>query len=84
MSDRVPGQPGFLPGTVWTRADAVQVGDRVFVRHDDEDLWALVVAIEPVGDPSKVRLKLMLEVDGIPVGTCAHMPTKGTVYLRLR
>lgn len=82
MSDRVPGRPGFLPGTVWTRADAVEVGDRVFVRHDDEDLWALVIAIESAGDPSKVRLKLVLELDGVSAGTHVQTPAKSAAYVR--
>lgn len=83
MDERTPGEPGFLPGTVWTRADAVRVGDRVFVRHDDGDLWALVIAIEHVGDPGKVRLKLMLELNGVPVGVCAHTPATSANYMRL-
>lgn len=83
MSDRIPGEPGFLPGTVWTQADALRVGDRVFVRHDDQDLWALVIAVESAGDPSKVRLRLVLELDGVSVGMCLHTPAKGTSYMRL-
>ncbi len=61
----------------------MQVGDWVFVRHADEDLWALVTAIESDGDPAKVRLKLILELDGIPVGSREHRSLTSAVYLRL-
>jgi hypothetical protein len=71
------------PGTVQTRADGLRVDDHIFVRHDDEDLWALITAIKPADDPDKLHLELRLEADGAPVGTCTHTPPLDRVYLRM-
>lgn len=71
------------PGTVQTRADGLRVDDHIFVRHDDEDLWALITAITPADDPGRLVLALQLEEDGAPVGRCAHTPPLDRVYLRM-
>lgn len=71
------------PGTVQTRADGLRVNDRIFVRHDDEDLWALITTLEPAEEPGKLRLELRLEADGAPVGTCTHTPPLDRAYLRM-
>lgn len=84
MSNDTPANndPESLPGTVWTRADALRIADRVFVRHDDQDLWALVTAIELTAQPDAVRLRLTLELDGTAVGTCEQTPTTDMHYMR--
>lgn len=69
--------------TVQARADPLRVGDRIFVRHDDEDLWAQVTAIKPTDDPDALRLELELEADGVPVGTCRHTAPLDRLYLRM-
>lgn len=82
MNDKTPGEPGFLPGTVWTRVDEVGVGDRVFVRQDDDDLWALVTSIEPADVSEVLRLELTLEPDGAPGGRCEFTLKKRDVCMR--
>lgn len=87
MSNETPDtaddrQPESLPGTVWTKADALRVDDRVYVRHDDEDLWGTVTTIEPGAEPDTLGLLLTLELDGAVVGTCEQTPTTSMHYMR--
>lgn len=85
MSDKTPGaRDGFeLPGTERVRADELRVQDRVFVRHDDEDIWALITAINPAEEPGTLLLKLQLEVDQAPIKTCTHTAPLARTYLRM-
>jgi hypothetical protein len=83
MRDRIPGEPGFLPGTIWTRVDDLSAGDRVLARHRDGDFWALVLANEPTDDADQRRLHLKRVLNGAPVGTCTLVATASTPYLRL-
>lgn len=82
MSNTAPNTPGFLPATVWTRADALRFDDRVLVRFQDDDLWATVLVVNRGEDPHEVRLKLQFERDGAPVGTVTHAPLRTATYLR--
>jgi hypothetical protein len=70
------------PSTVQTRADGLRVDDRIFVRYDDEDLWAQVTAIKAADSPDRLLLELRLELDGAPVGACTHTPPLDRTYPR--
>jgi hypothetical protein len=82
MSNTAPNTPGFLPDTVWTRAEQLRPDDRVLVRFDDDDLWATVIVVSRGDDPHELRLKLRLERDGAPKGTITHAPLRTARYLR--
>lgn len=84
MANKTPGAPGFLPGTVWTRVDEVRADDRIFVRHDDDDLWALVTSTEPGDAPETLRLELTLEPEDAPVFRAEFTVKKHDVCMRVR
>lgn len=85
MSDKSPTTTAGLelPGTERARTDHLRVQDRVFVRHNDEDVWALITAITPAEDPGKLRLVLQLEVGRAPIETCTHTAPPSRTYLRM-
>jgi hypothetical protein len=70
------------PGTVWTRADGLRLGDLVSIGDDAEDRSARIVAIEPGGSPGRLRLGLAFEVDGALIVQCSQTPGLSTRYLR--
>lgn len=83
MDDETPDVPIISGAAVWTRADALRVGDRVLVRSDDGDIWAQVTRTGPTVDPDRLRLHLVPEVDGDPLGEHAHTTPTDTAFLRL-
>lgn len=85
MSDKSPTTTAGLelPGTERVRTDELRVQDRVFVRHDDEDVWALITAINPAEEPGTLRLNLQVEVDGTPIETFPHTAPQNRTYLRM-
>ncbi len=70
------------PGTAWTRADALRVGDLVSVGDDSEDRLARVVAVESGDSPDRLRLRLAFELDGGLIVQCSQAPAASTRYLR--
>lgn len=71
------------PGTVWTRADTLRVGDRIGIGDEAHDRWARVVAIEYVDPQGCMRLHLAFELDGACIARCVQTPTGDDSYLRL-
>lgn len=70
------------PGTAWTRADGLRLGDLVSIGDDTEDRSARIVAIEPGGSPNRLCLRLAFEVDGALIVECSQTPGLSTRYLR--
>lgn len=70
------------PGTAWTRADALRLGDLVAIGDDAEDRWAQVVAVERGSEPGRLRLRMSFEVDGAAFAKCSQTPASDTRYLR--
>lgn len=82
--DMSPGhQTRQMPDTISTRADGLRVFDRIFVQHDGEDFWALIIAIKLTDDPDKLRFELKLEFECAPIGTCTQTTSLDTTFLRL-
>lgn len=82
MSDVRSEKPTVRWAAVWTRADALRVGDRVLVQSDGEDLWATVTVIEPAARHDRLHLQLVLESDGAALGEHVHATPTDTAFLR--
>ncbi len=70
------------PGTAWTRADALRLGDLVSAGDDSEDRLARIVGVEPGDPPDRLRLRLAFEVDGALIVQSSQAPAVSTRYLR--
>ncbi len=70
------------PGTAWTRADGLRLGDLVAIGDDAEDRWGRIVAIERADPPGGLRLRMTFEIDGAAFARCSQAPAMSTRYLR--
>jgi hypothetical protein len=82
MSDTSFDKPIMRWAAVWTRADALRVGDRILVQAEGQDLWAKVTAIESATQPARLHLQVVPESDNAPLGEHTHATPPDTAFLR--
>jgi hypothetical protein len=81
MGDATPERPLMRWAAVWTRADALRVGDWVLVRAEEKDLWAAVTSIEPTAQPDRLCLHLVPDQDGAALRGHTHVTPTDTAFL---